>query len=143
MHAELDDIYFRAGVVFPMESGLTRFRTFVLSFKCTSYFLRYVFRILKCQPVFKSKYSKAGTLRKLVSYFVFFNLGIITMSFSSTTPARDPISGPHKTTARATPPSKGGETYEIRYQPQFSAAEVHYGFKHPEPGFSRSRIPDF
>ncbi len=54
---------------------------------------------------------------KLVPCFIFFNLDIITMRFSSTTPARDPISGPYKTTARATPPCEGGEIYEIRYQP--------------------------
>jgi len=66
-------------------------RTFILSFKCISYFFNYVFRFLKYQPVFKSKYSKAETLRKLVPNFVFFNLDIITMRFSSTTPARHQI----------------------------------------------------
>ena len=47
--------------------------------------------LLKYQPVFKSKYCKAETLKKLVPYFVFFNLDIITMRFTSTTPARDGI----------------------------------------------------
>ena len=88
---EQDEIYFRAGVVFAIESSLIRFRTFILSSKCISYFFKYVFRILKYQSVFKSKYSKAETLKKLVPYFVFFNLDIITMRFTSTTPARDRI----------------------------------------------------
>ena len=84
-------IYLRARVVISMESSLQELRTFILSFKCISYFFKYVFRLLKYQPVFKSKYSKAGTLKKLVPYFVFFNLDIINMRFTSTTPARDGI----------------------------------------------------
>jgi hypothetical protein len=95
-------IYLRARVVISMESSLQELRTFVLSFKCTSYFFKYVFRILKYQPVFKSKYSKTKIFKKLVLYFVFFNLVIITMRFSSTTPARDRI--PARTNLLPGPP---------------------------------------